>query len=286
MIIWLASYPKSGNTWLRAFITSLLFENSGPNSLANMTSIRAYPVTDDFKNLLDDYKDFKKIAQNWETTQNIINLQKKIRFLKTHHILCNVENFPFTNYKNSLGAIYVVRDPRNIITSLLHHYSLENYESALEFLFDKHRFSGRLDRKENLERQTEFPTYISSWNTHYNAWKNFKKNYLLIKYEDLINETEKTFTSITKYISSILDIKISSQKMTDAITKSSFKNLRHSEEKFGFRESPIDAKTNEQKKFFNLGPKNNWQELLPNEIKEKIEKKFRKEMIELGYLTL
>ena len=82
MIIWLASYPKSGNTWLRAFITSLLFENSGPNSLANMTSIRAYPVTDDFKNLLDDYKDFKKIAQNWETTQNIINLQKKNKIFK------------------------------------------------------------------------------------------------------------------------------------------------------------------------------------------------------------
>ena len=286
MIIWLASYPKSGNTWLRAFITSLLSENITQNSLENMTGIRAYPLTDDFKNLLDDYKDFKKIAQNWETTQNIINLQKKIRFLKTHHILCNVENFPFTNYKNSLGAIYVVRDPRNIITSLLHHYSLENYESALEFLFDKHRFSGRLDRKENLERQTEFPTYISNWSNHYNAWKNFKKNFLLIKYEDLVDKPEKEFVNISNYISNILNIKITNKKITDAITKSSFKNLQNSEEKYGFSEAPIDANTKKQKKFFNLGPHNNWQKLLPNKIRVEIEEKFKKEMVELGYLTL
>ena len=125
-----------------------------------MTGIRAYPLTDDFKNLLDDFNDFKKIAQNWETTQNIINLERKIKFFKTHHILCNVNNFPFTSYKNSLGVIYVVRDPRNVITSLMHHYSLENYDKALEFLFDEHRFSGKLDRKENFERRTDFNLYF------------------------------------------------------------------------------------------------------------------------------
>ena len=63
MIIWLASYPKSGNTWLRAFITSLLSENIGKNSLENINKIRAYPITDDFKNLLNDFKDFKKIEK-------------------------------------------------------------------------------------------------------------------------------------------------------------------------------------------------------------------------------
>ena len=67
MIIWLASYPKSGNTWLRAFITSLLTKSTGENSLENMRAIRAYPLTDDFYNLLDDFSDFKKIAKNWET---------------------------------------------------------------------------------------------------------------------------------------------------------------------------------------------------------------------------
>jgi len=283
MIVWLASYPKSGNTWLRAFITSLLSKSTGENSLENMRAIRAYPLTDDFYNLLDDFSDFKKIAKNWETSQNIINLQKKIKILKTHHQLCKIDNFLFTNYKNSLATIYVVRDPRNVITSLMHHYSLKNYDEALKFIFDEHRFSGRLDKKENLKRKTEFPTYISSWQNHFNSWKNFKKNFLLIKYEDLINRPEKTFNKISKFLEIIINIKITNEKINEAIIKSSFKNLKKSEEKFGFSEAPI-SDLNETKKFFNLGPKNDWKNLLPNQIRLEIEKKFQKEMMELGYL--
>jgi hypothetical protein len=283
MIVWLASYPKSGNTWLRAFITSLLSKSTGENSLENMRAIRAYPLTDDFYNLLDDFSDFKKIAKNWETSQNIINLQKKIKILKTHHQLCKIDNFLFTNYKNSLATIYVVRDPRNVITSLMHHYSLKNYDEALKFIFDEHRFSGRLDKKENLKRKTEFPTYISSWQNHFNSWKNFKKNFLLIKYEDLINRPEKTFNRISKFLEIIINIKITNEKINEAIIKSSFKNLKKSEEKFGFSEAPI-SDLNETKKFFNLGPKNDWKDLLPNQIRLEIEKKFQKEMMELGYL--
>jgi len=283
MIVWLASYPKSGNTWLRAFITSLLSKSTGENSLENMRAIRAYPLTDDFYNLLDDFSDFKKIAKNWETSQNIINLQKKIKILKTHHQLCKIDNFLFTNYKNSLATIYVVRDPRNVITSLMHHYSLKNYDEALKFIFDEHRFSGRLDKKENLKRKTEFPTYISSWQNHFNSWKNFKKNFLLIKYEDLINRPEKTFNKISKFLEIIINIKITNEKINEAIIKSSFKNLKKSEEKFGFSEAPI-SELNETKKFFNLGPKNDWKDLLPNQIRLEIEKKFQKEMMELGYL--
>ncbi len=285
MIIWLASYPKSGNTWLRAFITSLLSEKTGDNSLEHMTKIRAYPLTDDFKNLLNDFSDIKLIAKNWEITQNIINLQKKIKFFKTHHVLCEVNKNYFTNYNNSLGVIYIVRDPRNVITSLLHHYSLKNYDNALKFLFDEHRFSGKFDKKENYQRRTEFPTYISSWKNHYNAWKNFKKNFLLIKYEDLINKPEKTFNKISIYLSKMLNIKISKDKINQAILKSSFKNLQKSEEKFGFSEAAIDGDTKEQKKFFNLGPKNNWEELLTEDVKKKIESQFKEEMLELGYLS-
>ncbi|MDC3341405.1 sulfotransferase domain-containing protein [Candidatus Pelagibacter sp.] len=283
MIVWLASYPKSGNTWLRAFIASLLSKSTGENSLENMRAIRAYPLTNDFYNLLDDFSDFKKIAKNWETSQNIINLQKKIKILKTHHQLCKIDNFLFTNYKNSLATIYVVRDPRNVITSLMHHYSLKNYDEALKFIFDEHRFSGRLDKKENLKRRTEFPTYISSWQNHFNSWKNFKKNFLLIKYEDLINRPEKTFNKISKFLEIIINIKITNEKINEAIIKSSFKNLKKSEEKFGFSEAPI-SDLNETKKFFNLGPKNDWKDLLPNQIRLEIEKKFQKEMMELGYL--
>ena len=63
MIIWLASYPKSGNTWVRAFITSLFYESSGNNSLEHIAQIRSYPLSQDFYNLLDDFNDLKKITE-------------------------------------------------------------------------------------------------------------------------------------------------------------------------------------------------------------------------------
>tara|TARA_B110000003_G_scaffold45394_1_gene43213 strand:- start:1168 stop:2025 length:858 start_codon:yes stop_codon:yes gene_type:complete len=284
MIIWLASYPKSGNTWVRAFVTSLLYQSTGNNVLENMDNIHAYPITENFYNLLNNFNDFKTIAKNWEISQDILNLDKKVRILKTHHSLCKINNYSFTNYKNSLGVINIVRDPRNVITSLMHHYSLKNYNNALKFILDENRFSGRLGKKEDFERSTEFPTYISDWKNHYNSWKSFKKKKLLIKYEDLINSPEKTFKKVASFLSELLNIKISDKKIEEAILKSSFDNLQKSEKKFGFREAPPEENTKKKIKFFNLGPQNKWEKFLPNEIRNKIEKKFHKEMKELGYL--
>tara|TARA_B100000242_G_scaffold290847_1_gene263000 strand:- start:526 stop:1380 length:855 start_codon:yes stop_codon:yes gene_type:complete len=284
MIIWIASYPKSGNTWLRAFITSLLYKDKNLNVLNKLKQIHAYPLSKDFYNLLDNFENFKNISENWEKSQSILNLDKKIKFLKTHHILCSINGKFFTNYKNSLGVIYIVRDPRNVIISLKHHYSFKNYDEALKFMLDKHRFSGKMGKKETFTRETEFPTYISNWHNHYNSWKNFKKNYLLIKYEDLIKNPKVNFKEVTKYLSKLLKIKIDEEDLDDAILKSSFKNLKQSEEKFGFSEAAPDKITNRKKKFFNLGPDNMWEEDLPVNIRKKIESTFNEEMKELNYL--
>ena len=77
MIIWLASYPKSGNTWLRAFVASLLFADNKKETLENMKIIRSYPLTSDFVNLIDDYKNLDKISKNWVNSQRVINIDKK-----------------------------------------------------------------------------------------------------------------------------------------------------------------------------------------------------------------
>ena len=284
MIIWLASYPKSGNTWLRAFISSLIFDSNNENALENLKKIRGYPLTSDFYDLLDSFDDFKKIAENWKISQEFMNLQKGTKIIKTHHAFCQIDNHNFTNYINSLGVIYIVRDPRNIITSFINHYSsVNNYNDALKFILDKNRFLGKFGKKENFKNIIEFPAFISSWGGHYKSWKYFKKNYLLIKYEELIDEPEKIFLKIAKYLGELLEINIDKEKVDNAILKSSFSNLQQNEKKFGFSEAT--QKTIVQKKrFFNLGPENNWQKLLPKKIRNEIEKNFKEEMIELGYL--
>ena len=284
MIIWLASYPKSGNTWVRAFINSLIYGSVKDNSLVNIDRIRSYPLTLDFKNLLDDYNNFGKIAENWIISQRIINLNKKNIFLKTHHVLCRVNNHSFTDYKNSLGAIHIVRDPRNVITSLKNYYSLNDYHEALKFITNNKKFIGKIGKKEEFIRATQFPTYVTDWKDHYNSWKNFKKNYLLIKYEDLIEKPQKNFIKISKFLSKLLDLDLSNKKINKAIEDSSFDKLEKIEKKFGFAGAPIDEETKKKQKFFYLGPKNNWKKLLDTKTVKKIENTFQKEMIELGYL--
>ena len=284
MIIWLASYPKSGNTWVRSFLSSILFNENNEANFKTILNIKQYPLRSHFKNLLNNLDDINEISSNWSKSQNIINIDKKIKLLKTHHALIKIGNSNFTDYGNSLGAIHIVRDPRNVISSVLYHYSKKNYSEAKEFLFDENRALGKKYNPDSQNDNNDMFTLITSWKTHYNSWKNFKKNYLLIKYENLVSEPKNEFRKISNYISKLMNLKIEDKKIDLAIKSNEFENLKRMEKKDGFKEAIKNKETGETKSFFNLGPNNKWQEKLDIEIKESIEEKFEIEMKELGYL--
>ena len=287
MIIWLPSYPKSGNTWLRSFLSSLLFTKDGMADFEAIKKISQYPRRSHFKNLVKDFDNINSLSENWIPSQTLLNLDNKIKFLKTHHIMCNFGKNSFTNYENTSGVIYIVRDPRNIITSLYHHFSKRNYLDAKKFIFDENKVIGRDfgdANKKNFNNDTEIFTLISSWKTHYNSWKNFKKNFLLIKYESLILDKENEFNKIRKYLSEKLNLTFSDEKFEKAINSNSFLNLQNLEKKIGFKESVTDKNSGKKISFFNMGPNNDFNKLLDKNISEEIEKKFYSEMKELGYL--
>ena len=284
MIIWLASYPKSGNTWVRSFIASILFSPDGEASFDILEKIDQFPSRKYFKNLVNNLQDIKEIKKNWITSQEIINLDNKIKFFKTHHMNCAIENDDFTNEDNTFGVIYVVRDPRNVITSIMHHYHKSTYEEAKKFIFDEHNWLGFVKNEHEEKLENKIPTPIGSWQNHYKSWKKREKNFLLIKYENLISNPNEEFSKIIKYIESSMKLKIDKRKIDKAIHSCSFKNLSKLELKSEFMESTIDKKTGERKKFFNLGPNNDWKKLLDKDIRLEIEEKFNMEMRELGYL--
>ena len=126
-------------------------------------------------------------------------------------------------------------------------------------------------------------TLVSSWKTHYNSWKNFKKNFLLIKYENLVNDEFNEFTKIRKYLEEKLKLSFSDKKFLNAISSCSFQKLQKMEQTKGFTENVLE---NPMKKvnFFNLGPKNDYKKFLDKEISEDIKKNFFSEMKELGYV--
>jgi len=114
MIIWIASYPKSGNTWVRFFLNSLLF-SKGSTVNINDIKIKLFPIRKDFENLTENVDNLEEFVKNCLFAQERINLENKIKFFKTHNAYWHSKNFSFTNEKNTLATIYIVRDPRNVI---------------------------------------------------------------------------------------------------------------------------------------------------------------------------
>ena len=284
MIIWLASYPKSGNTWVRSFITSLLYNENNEANLKDLIHIQQYPLRSHFTNLVSDIDNLGELSSNWILSQKIINQDNKIKFFKTHHAFCKFNNSFFTNGEVSLGTVHIVRDPRNVISSILYHFSKKNYEEAREFLFDERRVIGKkFDPKDPNVNKNIF-TVLGSWKNHYLSWKEFKKNYLLIKYEDLLSNPQAEFHKLSEYLSKHLNVKFENDKINHAIKSNSFENLKKLEKENGFIEAINDKETGEKKRFFNLGPENDWKKLLNIKLKEDIEKEFKTEMRELGYI--
>ncbi len=279
MIVWLASYPKSGNTWVRIFISTLLYSSEKTKVDINKQHLKQFPNRSNFKNLTNNFLNLDELSKNYISAQDIINLEKGIKFYKTHS--ANWKNFDknyyFTNYENSLGVIHIVRDPRNVITSILDYYNKENYQEALNFLIDRGKVVG------GTKHESGVPTILLSWADHYNSWKVFKKNYLLVKYENLLTDPVNEFLKITDFLGSIVKFKFEEKEILELIENCKFEKFSNQEDNHGFIDNSSTNKSL-RKKFFKLGPNNNWEKLLDTQIRVKIEKTFENEMKELQYL--
>ena len=108
----------------------------------------------------------------------------------------------------------------------------------------------------------------------------------MVRYEDLINDTEKTFLNILKFIAHLGRVKftLDKEKFDNTLKTTGFDKMQKLEDKESFAEAKTDKKTGEKIKFFNMGIKNDWKKLLDKKNVDKIEKNFEKEMIDLGYL--
>jgi len=278
MIIWIASYPKSGNTYLRSFIASYYFSKKGKFDFELLMNILQFPST---RFSQKDFLSFYDAANNWISNQKFFFDKKKLFFLKTHNSLNKFKNLEFTTSNETQGAIYIVRDPRNIITSMCNHYSF-TLEQALEKMLDK---NASLSEKAGNGDCSNF-TFLGSWSAHYKSWKNNKKfKVLFIKYEDLKDNKEAIFKEIIDFIEELKGKekdKFDENKFYNSISSTNFVNLKNKENNEGFEESYINS-LGKKVNFFNLGFKNDWRKLLSKEIIEKINLQFENELKELGY---
>ena len=279
MIIWLASYPKSGNTLMRSILSSYFYSKDGNFEFKNLNQIKQFPMSVDFMSLGIDIENDKQVFENFINVQKFINEKKRsLSFFKTHSSLVKMYDCDFTNLENSLAAIYIVRDPRNVVTSFANHNGI-SVDEATDIILDQNMFT---DKSSNICK-----VLVGSWASNYNSWKEFKKKnkYILIKYEDLISKKKTVLIRVFKFLNQVgFSHNLNIIKLNKAIKTTEFNLMKSKEEKESFSEALPDKETGKRRVFFNLGPKNDWKKILDKKNIEKIEKYFKDEMLELGYL--
>jgi len=278
MIVWIASYPKSGNTWVRSFLSAYFMTDNGEFKINNLDYIEDYP-NEHFFNEGNISKG--EVYKYWEKSQKKIFENNKIKFLKTHNALISMKDHNFTYPQYVLGIIYIVRDPRNIITSMKNYHEFKTYNECLEFMQN--------DQANVCEEQNKSYgkfSYICSWKTHYKSWNNSKLYRMLtIRYEDMENDPYKTFRDIVVFVNTICKFnnRVDNNKILKAIESTNFEKLQKFEESGLFKENRYKKDTKEKIKFFYLGKKNNWQNILDDEIKNKMNEYYKDDLIKFQY---
>jgi len=253
MIIWLASYPKSGDELVRTLLSSYIFSQDGSYNSELLNNIKQFPDNELFKQLGVDVNNEAAMYKNYISSQKLYFDEKSIRFLKTHSCYVNRKDFQFTDKDNTLGVIYIVRDPINILSSLTNDLKQTTQQSSEIMLTNQ--YLGKDNPNHCL-------TYLGTWKYHYNSWKIFNKfhRYCLIRYEDLTDDTEKVFLEILKFISRM-------GKARFTLDKKKFQNT---------------IKTCDLVKVQEFEKKDNSN--ISKEIQANLEKELENEMRELNYL--
>ena len=282
MIFWIASYPKSGNTWLRALLSSYYYSDDGFFNQSLLEKIGQFPEKRHFNYFNYNPKIVTDTSRFWVEAQNKINEDKKIKFFKTHNILGSINNHKFTNKENTLGGIYIVRDPRNILTSIQNHFELTKDE-ALKFMTNEKKFI----HDHNLKDDYSDFQFISSWEKNYQSWirqKIFPVK--TVKYENLNNKTFETFKEIIEFIEKIKRTrkKFDINKAKNSIESTTFSKMKNIEKESGFVESVLSKNDSKKISFFYLGPKNDWRNIFNNDYKKKLESTFKSNLEELNYV--
>ncbi len=276
-LIWLASYPKSGNTWMRAFLTNLLHENEeemGINELIGGPIASSRSLLED--QLCVETSDFTvgelEALRPGALRSFAEELEESPKFLKIHDAYTLTEKGEYIVPADvTIGAIYIVRNPLDVAVSFAHHNNLEHDEMISEMANPKYAFCRG---KKTIKLQTR--QKLLTWGEHVSSWMAIREfPVLLIRYEDMLEYPDETFGKMVKFSG----LNFGKEEIKKALDKCTFDKLQKQEEKKGFSEKN-PASTN----FFRKGKSGSWRDQLTQEQADKILTDHYTMMKELGYL--
>ena len=271
-LLWIASYPKSGNTWVRSFLYNLLHRTSEPadinllNTMALNTSSRRWFEEVASKPLEDlgpeELARLRPLAQKRmaETRPNAIPV-------KTHNYLGDWFGVPLHDMSLTAAAIYILRNPLDLVLSLASHRNM-SVDDTINFIS-----TAGIGTK---LAPSHMPEVYDTWSNHVASWTVRRSAALLVvRYEDLLLQPLQAFGAIARLVGGGDDV----ENLERAIRHSSFEVLSAQEAKQGFREKPRDAEA-----FFRVGRADQWREVLTPDQVHRVVSDHGDQMRRFGYL--
>ena len=275
-LIWLASYPKSGNTWLRFLLANYLHPADEP---VEINSIGSFALGDsqrrDYERFLDLSSDPAALDDDAFIVQNrskvleaLAGENAKARFIKSHVPNTQLQSIDLVPRSVTIGAIYIVRNPFDMVVSYADHYGMEVSTAAQAIGSPYNRVMGEA---------SNVVQYLGSWSDHVTSWtQETAFPVISIRYEDLLTEPHKVFREVLTRIGMTVD----EGRVDKAVRASSFSELSRQEESGGFVE-----KSHATHRFFRSGKSNVWQDVLKRTDRKMIQRDHGKVMEKLGYLS-
>ncbi len=274
--IWIASFPKSGNTWIRVFLHNLLHQIQGNedychdiNYLHELTERES--IIEHFARVLAKPVAGATPAQiaaaRCAVQAELVRGEGEPVFIKTHNAVAMVEGAPTINFDITRAAIYAVRNPLDVAVSYA-HFSGIGVDAVIAQMEDACTYLGSGER-----RVYEF---LGSWSFHVASWLSIPhRPVLILRYEDLLSDPVRSFGRLAAF----LRLRPSPEQLRRAIEMSSFEGLAAQEQLGGFVERPETAE-----RFFRAGRTGQWREALSADQVKSIIAAHAPMMMRFGYL--
>lgn len=271
-IIWLASYPKSGNTWTRLFLANYLMNAQEP---VPINQAHRFAVGDAVVKMYNRVAGREIDPQNLSLSlrlrdgvlRGIVANNADVNFVKTHNARVAPEKIELIPDRYTRSAIYIIRNPLDMVLSYARHYGITQEDAANKIC---HPDNG------NLPTETSVAQYLSTWEFHVKSWMAYAPwKRLIVRYEDLLDDPETHFGKVLD----LVGVPVDTERLQRAIRFSSFDELARQEEEQGFIERPEQSE-----KFFGKGQKDQWKTDLDPALAEMIRAKMGETMKRYGYL--
>ena len=271
-ILWLASYPRSGNTWLRAFFHNLFRNASEPHDINRLQDFTLIDSDARWYRLLDPRPPTQLTKEEVAALRPRAHAAMTTAFpdtvlVKTHNAMVEDRGTPMITLEYTAGAIYVVRNPLDVAVSYSHHFGVTLDEAVAAM---------NRPGNQSVGNQTNFVYELhGTWSEHVKSWTGTPNQALhVVRYEDMAREPIQTFGAIAGF----LGLRVGPERIAHAVERSSFAVLQQQEASRGFRE-----RSRKSDRFFRSGEVGQGERVLTPELIEALCATHHEQMQQFGY---